>query len=181
MVQTSQPPAPTPAHLPTLFGDRRRRLLLLGALLAGAGVLYAATAILTTRRPPRTMTDATFVRQADALCARTLPKLRAVRPSSGSTKSPSLPAVAARVDDVSNQLAAFATELRAIPVRAENVAQVDAWLHEWDVYIAVGHRYAAAVRTGNDKQYSAVAKQGVPPVRAIARFARGNRIDNCVP
>jgi hypothetical protein len=180
VVQTSR--APTPAHLPTPFGNRRRRLLMLGALLAGAGVLYGATLVLTTRRPPRTITDATFARQADALCARTLPKLRAVRPARGSTDvTQPLSAVAARVDDVSTRLAAFTTELRALPVRPENTAKVDAWFHQWDLYVATGHRYAAAVRTGNDKRYSAVAKEGVVPVRAIAKFARGNHIDNCVP
>jgi hypothetical protein len=182
VVQTSQPPAPTPAHIPSLFGDRRRRLLLLGALLAGAGVLYGATVVLTTRRPPRTMTDAAFVRQADALCAKTLPKLRAVRPASGSTdKAQSLSALAARVDNVSDGLARFVSDLRAVPVRAENQARVDEWFHQWDDYVAIGHRYATAVRTGNDKRYSAVAKEGVVPVRAVAKFARGNHIDNCVP
>ena len=165
-----------------MFSNKRSRLVLLVVLVAGAAVLYGATAYLTTRRPARTMTDATFERRADALCARTLPNLRAVRTKSGSDAPPqSLSALATKVDKVSDDLATFVVQLRAIPVLPKNTTLVTAWLHQWDVYIATGHRYADAVRTGNDKRYSAVAKEGVAPVRAIAKFARGNHIDNCVP
>ena len=187
MVRTSPPPSqpsrPTVEHLPGIFGNKRGRLILLVALLAGAALLYFGTAYYTTRRPARTMTDPAFERGADAVCARTLPKLRAVRdenPSSDQSKK-ALNALAAKVDQVSTKLSAFVTELRAVPVEEQNKAQVDAWLHQWDVYIAIGHRYADSVRSGNDKLYSAVAKEGVAPVRAIAKFARGNHIDACVP
>jgi hypothetical protein len=158
-------------------------LILLVALVAGAAVLYGATAYFTTRRPGRTMTDARFEREAGAVCARTLPALRAVRdknPSSDQSPKASN-ALADKVDEVSTKLTAFVGELRAVPVEQQNKAQVDAWLHQWDLYIAIGHRYADAVRSGNDKRYSAVAKEGVAPVRAIARFARGNHVDACVP
>ena len=146
-------------------------------------MLYGATAYFTTRRPARTMTDATFERRADALCTKTLPGLRAVRDrkTAPPRRGEGAGRAAARVDDVSNRLATFVGELRAVPVLAQNKGQVAAWLHQWDVYIAVGHRYADAVRTGNDKRYSAVAKEGIAPVRAIAKFASGNHIDNCVP
>jgi hypothetical protein len=182
----SQPPSPIRPgveHLPGIFGNKRGRLILLAALLAGAAVLYGATAYFTTRRPGRTMTDATFEREADAVCARTLPKLRAVRdanPSEDASKK-ALTALADKVDGVSTKLTAFVGELRDVPVEQQNKAQVDAWMHQWDLYITIGHRYADAVRRGNDKQYSAVAKDGVAPVRAIAKFARGNHIDACVP
>lgn len=187
MVRTSQPPSQPPRpqveHLPGIFGNKRGRLVLLVALLLGAAVLYGATAYFTSRRPGRTMTDATFEREADAVCARTLPKLRAVRdknPSSDQSKK-ALAALADKVDEVSTKLTAFVAELRTVPVELQNKAQVDAWLHQWDLYITIGHKYADAVRSGNDKRYSAVAKEGVAPVRAIAKFARGNHIDACVP
>jgi hypothetical protein len=180
---SGQPPGPAAEHLPAVFSNKRSRLVLLVALLAGAGVLYGATAYFTTRRPTRTMTDATFERRADALCAKTLPPLRAVRDKNGTSAvgKEALVALATKVDDVSNRLTTFVGELQALPVLAQNRGQVDAWLHQWDLYIATGHRYADAVRTGNDKRYSAVAKEGVVPVRAIAKFSRGNHIDNCVP
>jgi len=185
VVRTSQPPspAPRPEHLPGIFGNKRARLTLLVVMLAGAGVLYGATAYFTTRRPGRTMTDPTFEREAEAVCARTLPRLRAVRdknPSSDQSQK-AANALADKVDGVSTKLSSFVVELRAIPVEEQNKAQVAAWLHQWDLYIAIGHRYADAVRSGNDKRYSAVAKEGVAPVRAIAKFARGNHIDACVP
>jgi len=184
VVQTSTPPSPQrPEHVPGIFGSKRARLILLVVLLGGAAVLYGATAYLTTKRPGRTMTDPTFEREADAVCARTLPTLRAVRdknPSSDQSKK-ALNALADKVDEVSTKLTTFVAELRTVPVEAQNKAQVDAWLHQWDVYITIGHKYADAVRTGNDKRYSAVAKEGVAPVRAIAKFARGNHIDACVP
>ncbi|MBV8958385.1 MAG: hypothetical protein JO087_06415, partial [Actinobacteria bacterium] len=179
----AQPPGPAAAHLPGIFGNKRGRLILLVSLLAGAAILYGATAYYTTKRPGRTMTDPTFERGADAICARTLPKLRAVRDKNppDQTSKKALNALADKVDDVSTKLTAFVAEVRTVPVQPQNKAQVDAWLHQWDVYITIGHRYADAVRTGNDKAYSAVAKQGVAPVKAIGKFARGNHIDACVP
>jgi len=186
VVQTSSPPPPSPhrpEHLPGIFANKRGRLILLAVLLAGAAVLYGATAYFTTRRPGRTMTDPTFEREAEAVCARTLPNLRAVRdknPSDDQSKK-ALNALADKVDNVSTKLTAFVGELRAVPVEQQNKAQVAAWLHQWDLYISIGHKYADAVRSGNDKRYSAVAKEGVAPVRAIAKFARGNHIDACVP
>jgi len=179
----AQPPGPAAEHLPGIFSNKRGRLILLLSLLAGAGLLYGGTAYYTTRRPARTMTDPTFERDANAICARTLPNLRAVRdknpPDQSSKKA--LAALADKVDDVGNKLATFVTELRTVAVEPQNKAQVDAWLHQWDVYVAIGHRYADAVRSGNDKRYSAVAKESVAPVKAIGKFARGNHIDACVP
>jgi len=155
-------------------------LVLLLALTAGAALVYGITYVTTTRRPARTISDPTFERTADQVCVRTLPKLRATRPASGTSTAKSLGDLADRVEQVSTALTQVEAKLRQVPVLPQYRAKVDAWLHEWDVYIAVGHRYATAIRTGNQKKYTAVGDEGNAPVHAIARFARANHIDDCV-
>ena len=136
------------------------------------------------RRPPATIDDPAFVRQANALCEKELPKLRAQKRESnvfGTVDKDDRTKTAARVEEVAEELDRVAAELGALPVRrVEDQAEVAAWLEEWANFTGVGRQFATAVRTERASVYSSIAAEGNGPVRRIARFARGNHMDDCV-
>ena len=135
-------------------------------------------------RPSPTIHDAAFVRQANALCGKELPPLRAEKKHTdmfGSTPKDDRERTATRVEEVSDGLDKVAEHLGALPVKSiDDQAEVAAWLEEWANFTAVGRQYAAAVRTQKASVYTKIANDGNAPVGQIAKFARANRIDKCV-
>lgn len=158
---------------------RRRRPI--QALIAIAAA-FTALVLWQNRdvRPARTMRDAKFERAAKAVCAEKIPPLRAVRREER-TDDDLEEETAAAVDRAASELEAVVADLRAFDVRPENAARVDAWLDEFDDYIAAGRHYAAAIREGDPAVYSEVDDEAVAPLRAISRFARANHLDACIP
>lgn len=84
-----------------------------------------------------------------------------------------------RVDRGTARLEEMVEKLRAIPVAAEDRAAVANWLGIWDEFLAVGPRYAAAIRTGNPELYEPIGNEGDRPITAINEFARANGLDQC--
>lgn len=145
-------------------------------LAAGLIVLGAVAAACGNDAPPATIDDARFVRQANAACRSTVPGLRP--PERGATSTTQLRAE--NLDRTADQLAALADRLRALPVQASAAAQVDTWLADWDRFVAVGRRYAAAVRADDPETYTSIDDEAVELAERMGRFARGNDIDDCV-
>ena len=173
---TASGPGPGPAG-----EGRRRRGVLFGAALAVSVLLALAAA---TRRsgpnlPPRTIEDRAFTRRADAVCGRALPALSRERPErrEGAQDARTL---AAHVDRAAEGLADVVADLRALPVAAADEADVDRWLDDWDAYVAVGHRYAEALRAGDRKTFTSVAAMGDPLSRRIFLVSRANGMPRCV-
>ena len=153
-------------------------VLSLPILIPGAIFLFQGH-----QRPPRTMTDPSFVRAANALCDEKVrplaEKQRSSREQSKIDDSPK--ANAAKIDEVADKLEAAVTELRALPHRPANRSQLQAWFADFDAYIAAGRHYANALRTTTEDQYSKVDDEAVAPLKAIRNFARANHIDSCIP
>lgn len=123
-----------------------------------------------------TIADQTFARRAEQLCARELPPLRADL-ADDETREPAevAPTVVARADSLDQMVAG----LRDVPVAPGDRAAVNEWLDDWDAYVQVGRRYAAALKDGDPDRYSAVADEGLEPQRRISAFARANGFDSC--
>jgi hypothetical protein len=129
-----------------------------------------------SNKPPKTISDPAFVRQANAVCAASVPQLRA--PDRKATSTTTLRV--ATLEGTAAGLAKVAAQLRKIEVRPDDAAKVDAWLDEWDRFVTVGHRYAAAVMANDQKTLSKVDDEAVAVIERIGKFARGNGIDDCV-
>ena len=148
----------------------------LGGVAAAILVALALAACSDNSRPAATIDDPNFVRQANAVCRKTVADLRAP-----DRKTPTTTALKpATIDATADGLAAVAADLRDIPVRAEDEGRVQAWLADWDRFIAVGHRYANAVEAGDEERYTQIDDEAVDLAQRIGRFARGNRIDECI-
>lgn len=156
---------------------RRRRIWIVSTVVAVAAVaVLVSWSSSRSRRPEATIDDAEFVRRANAICARDVPSLRAPERRATSTtalRPQTLRSVADGIDRVAGQL-------RTVPVEADDAARVDAWLDDWERYTAVGRRYADAVERDDPDEYSKVDDEAVVLASRIGRFARGNRIDDCV-
>jgi len=166
---------------PTTRGSRRRWYLLAGGAVVFGVVLVSVPAWLGSgvTIPPRTVSDTGFTGRADAVCAGALPKLRKDRPESReATGTPA--AFAARVERAAEGLTAVAADLRAIPVAtAGGAAEVGHWLDDWNAYIAVGHRYADAIRAEDDARSKVLAARGQALSKRIFAFSKGNDMPHC--
>jgi hypothetical protein len=67
-----------------------------------------------------------------------------------------------------------------VPVRSADRARVEAWLDDWDEFVAVGRRYADAIADNDQDRYTRIDDEAVTIIQRIGRFARGNGIDDCV-
>jgi hypothetical protein len=137
--------------------------------------LFAAGAC-ASDTPETTIDDPEFVRRANALCARSVPDLRAPDRQATSTSV----VTAERLDEVADGLAEVAADLRRVPVTDAAADEVDAWLDDWERFVEVGHRYAEAVEADDPERYSRIDDEAVELARRMGRFARGNGIDDCV-
>lgn len=148
----------------------------LGGAAAVLVVLAATAACGDSGTPPATIDDPAFVRQANDVCRTTVPSLRAP-----DRETPTTTALKpATIEATADGLAAVATKLRALPVRDEDAGRVEAWLDDWDRFIAVGRRYAAAVKVDDEERYTEIDDEAVDLAQRIGRFAKGNGIDECI-
>ena len=147
--------------------------------LRRVGVPVAALLVLTgCGNPPEgpRIEDASFTAAAAEICGKALPALRA----DVADDTPRQPVeVAPTVDERADSLADLVEELRAVDVEEAARPEVEAWLQDWDRYVEVGRRYAAALRSGDPDRYSSVAEEGRGPQERISAFARTNGMDSC--
>lgn len=120
--------------------------------------------------------DPGFAREAEKICARDLPPLRADL----SDDDPREPAeVAPTIEARAESLEALVTRLRDVEVQPGGRDEVETWLADWDRYVDVGRRYAKALREGDPQRYAAVADEGLAPQARISAFARANGFKSC--
>ena len=128
--------------------------------------------------PPRTVADVRFTDQAEAVCAAKLPPLREGRPEvredTGTEEE-----FAARVDRAADGLAGVIRDLRVIPVAPADAAEIEAWLEDWDAYVAVGRTYAERIRAGDENAPREIEGEGTRLSTAIFVFARANGMPAC--
>lgn len=127
---------------------------------------------------PKVLTDQAFVAQANERCRSAIAGLRPQETSRESSVTPEQ--IADQSVQAANGLAALATELRALPVAAEQKPFVVGWLDGWALFIDAGRRYAQTVRSGDVETANKVARDGDPAQRDADAFARGNDLDACL-
>lgn len=162
---------------------RHRRMAILTSIVVVVALALASYISITAGRvkiPARSVGDTAFTSQADAVCRRMLTPLRQTRPQPGKHDDPGTPsAVADRIDATASTLSDTAGQLRSLPVAAADHPRVEHWLGRWDDYIGAGRRYAAALRTGNEREYTRVAREGAAPEKEVYVFARANGMAQC--
>jgi hypothetical protein len=148
-------------------------------VLCAAAVTLAGEALRSPSPGPRVVTDAAFVKAANALCAKTMPGLRP--PYGGDFGSLVTPAqTAADIDQTAPKLDNLANQLAALPDSPGDRPFVTTWLNEWHRYTALGRQYADFLRQhgATDKPPSMLATAaGV--ARQADNFSVANGIKSC--
>lgn len=178
-------PAMTPEEEAAHQAARRRRRRWLqgtGSVLA-VGLLVLVLFALRSdvpSIPPRSVDDTAFTAAANDLCARTMPGIRSQPPQTGSKETLDADEESARrVERTAADMAGLVAGLRRLPVAEPDRGEVDGWFAEWDRFVDVGRRFAAALRRGEKEEYEAVAAEAEAPSRAIYRFAKANGMPEC--
>lgn len=128
--------------------------------------------------PPRTVQDQEFVRRANAACERVLPPLREDRQRRA--RSGEEAAVRRSMERAADELERLAGEVRAIPVAADDQADVGRWLGDWDAYVDVGRRFADALGRRDDDSYGPLAAESSRLSERIFAFSQANGVRECV-
>ena len=123
------------------------------------------------------ISDKAFEATATQVCTQTV---HVFDTATSLPKDPSRDQSANFLENLAGTFATLVTQLKAIPVQQVDQPVVGAWLNDWDAYVAFGHTYAEAVRTGNDGTFvrTQSAAQGTLR-RRIRAFAAVNHMSKC--
>ena len=161
---------------------KRRRWWLAAAVavVAALAVALAGEAMRPASPGPRVLTDASFIKAANAECAKSLPALRP--PDGGPFGSAVTPANAAKqIDTAASGLDDLANRLAALPAAAADQPHIAGWLDGWHRYDAIGHQYADFLRQhGATKNPPAMLKTGADLAKASDNFSRANGLGACL-
>jgi hypothetical protein len=156
---------------------QRAAIAVIGAAVFGAALFGCNSKDTAAVKAAPRVTDSRFLSAARAACKDT------ARQFDTDTTLGQTPSNAQSADFLENIDATFADlvrRLRALPVSPADQAAVQAWLADWDAYVAYGHTYAAAVRKGSDRALVQrdAASQGALR-RRLRAFATANHIAEC--
>ena len=84
------------------------------------------------------------------------------------------------LESIARSFDSMVGSLHGLPVVGVDQAMVGQWLSDWDAYDAYGHRYAAAVRSGAERDLVARDKQTIDHLlRRRNGFAKANHMSAC--
>ncbi|MHB8464668.1 MAG: hypothetical protein ACYDH6_14455 [Acidimicrobiales bacterium] len=127
-------------------------------------------------RAPR-IADVAFERAAVNVCQR---YSRTFDTETTLSKQPSQAQAGAFLESIASSFDHMVGELRALPVADADRTNVAQWLGDWQTYDAYGHRYAAAVKSGTERDLVAKDKNAVDGLlRTRNAFANANHMGAC--
>jgi hypothetical protein len=145
----------------------------------GVGIRYAFVTSAdqaAINAAPR-ITDTAFEASATAVCK------RFVQVFNTETTLGNLPTNAQSagfLDSIATSFDSMVAQLRALPVGSSSFSLVQGWFNEWDTYDAYGHRYAAAVKAGSERDLVANDKSNIDGLlRQRNAFAKANHMGAC--
>ncbi|MDP9073649.1 MAG: hypothetical protein M3N98_05630, partial [Actinomycetota bacterium] len=162
---------------------RRRKWLFLCALavLGALAVGLVGRAMRPKTVEPRVLTDAAFIRAANADCTATLPTLR---PADGGPLGSAMNAnqAADQIETAANGMDGLIGRLAVLPAADADRPHIAGWLDDWHRYTVTGHDYATFLRQhgANQKNPPAMLNTAAQLGRKIDDFARANGLSRCL-
>jgi hypothetical protein len=151
--------------------------VLAGCLLAVLMLGSCSTADAAAVKAAPRISDTSFEAAARSACSRTKTIFDT---ASTLPKEPTNGQSADLLDTIDRTFASLLSELRQLPVAARDQSAVSRWLDDWDSYVSFGRTYAAALRTGSERDL--VRNQKTPQGRLRRRlqaFAVANHMAVC--
>ena len=147
---------------------------------ASAALIALAFVLLTVLRhgggddPDRLDGDG-FAREAASICdASRRGPLADVPPPRRGTEDPR------RIEALASGFEVMVADLRRIQVPVADRERVARWFEAWDDYIALGHRYADALRADDGVDERQANFDSQVPKRAVDRFSVVNGMNSCI-
>ena len=159
---------------PAVAGSTRRLWWTSAALLVAGGLVMAFLGLGERTSDPDRLGDRAFAEAADERCAATGASL-----GDGDVRVLEGPEEVARIERITSAWEATAVDLRALPVAPADARRVEVWLTTWDRWVDLGHEYAEALRTGDDRSADAALDAATAPQASLRRFAVVNGMDDC--
>jgi hypothetical protein len=158
-------------------GPRRRRWVVIGSIIGIGSIVWIAGFITyaTHDHPGGFIGDRGFIDAADAACR----KARASLPPPAALDATQEERARA-VEAGHAWMTALVDELAVISVQEADRDEVRWWIARWRELLAVGPKYAEALRTGDPEIFVPIGNLGDQPARDINTFATNNGIDACV-
>jgi hypothetical protein len=171
------PERPDIASAPVPPRGPRWRWVVIGSIIGIGSIVWIAgfIAYATHDHPGGFIGDRGFIDAADAVCR----KARASLPPPAALDATQEERARA-VEAGHAWMTALVDELAVIPVQEADRDEVRWWIARWRALLAVGPKYAEALRTGDPEIFVPIGNLGDQPARDINTFATNNGIDACV-
>jgi len=166
-----EPPSPGPGTTPR----RRRTIVALAAVIILIGMVASVEHF--TRDHPVRFTDKSFTAGARSICAGVKSRINDRQPP-GDDATPEERAQS--VERIAGILGQMVNELRGVPVASIDARNVGRWLDDLEAFVAVGPRYAAAIRSRDPRRTEEVGNEGAAPIHRFNDAARTNDLTGCV-
>ena len=176
-MSTSEGVRPPPLPEPYKGPSRIRRLVLVGLIVVLVALWVYGMVAYINHRDPEFFSDEAFLAKANAACAKSQHLMNDREPpgpnATADERAASVERIAAIFRDLSR-------DLHGIPITSVDADAKERWLSELDRFIAVGPRYAAAIRSGDKDRMTRVGNQGDDSNHWFNATARENDMKDCV-
>ena len=155
--------------------------MLVGCVVLGGGIgarylFFTSPDQAAAQHAPR-IADRAFEKAASSVCARYVTVFDTATTLS---KEPTQVQAGDFLESIATSFDAMVAQLKALPVAPADRAAVDHWLADWDAYDAYGHQYAAAVKTGSERDLVAHDSARIGALRRERNgFANANSMATC--
>lgn len=155
--------------------------VLIGCGVLGAGIgarylFFTSPDDAAAAHSPR-ISDRSFEQTASAVCSH---YVNVFDTATTLSKEPSQAQAGDFLASIAGSFDAMVVQLKAIPIAPADQAAVRHWLDDWDAYDAYGHQYAAAVKTGAERDLVSNDSARIGALRRERNgFARANHMGSC--
>jgi len=155
--------------------------VVVGCVVLGAGIgarylFFTSPDDAAVARAPR-IADRPFEQAASAVCAH---YVNVFDTATTLGKEPSQSQAGDFLSSIAGSFDAMVAQLKEIPVGSADQAAVHHWLDDWDAYDSYGHQYAAAVKTGSERDLVSNDSARIGALRRERNgFARANHMGTC--
>lgn len=167
-----------PARPARRWWQRPGKIALALAVAASFGIWVYAFSPFPSRRAVDTLEDTAFPTAAEPRCAEARARLEAL-PSG--IEAETAEARAASLDASTDVLDAMVSELRALapPEDHPDAATIDAWLDDWERYLADRRDYAERLREDGSARFQLSDRNGQAVTVAMDNLANVNDMPSC--
>ncbi len=147
----------------------------------GCGVLVIGLLFWTFYASPHVsatkISDKTFVKNANVICAQAMPKLN--KQQLAKNENISNTQLVSRVRTTADSIGVLRNDLSVVAVQPTDQSAVNDWIGNWTAYVDAGYRYADALAAGDKKQWMRIGNESETYSQRITAFAFVNHITSC--